>query len=429
MRSHDTDWSALRHAYGGAGDIPALLRALRDPATAPAAIDTLWRTVVHQGTRYTATPPTASAVLSLLAEGVCPPALLGLLVGMLAGQHTLLVGGAWCDGRRLKRWWDDAPSTDFSPDEAIGDGCTPALLADTWRRVAASLPTLLPLLSAPDPDTRSAAALVCRLMIEEPGVAAALRERLAEEPVGTVRADLCAALSAVEPLDPWLSDPDPACRLVAAACQPHLSGADAVLVAALSGAPASLGGVCVADGCTPQALAASVLRRGPRARLLAAVPALRAALPALSVWDAHEVVCALLAAAFPQPRSGALGTLQREVLWVLVAAEAPWGVAGIDERLETLGLPVTRRGAAALLGFPEPDGDDALVGYGLALWDAGLDGVALEVWGEAWRSRRQGRAFGGHPRGREALRRYARWLSRIEAPDADAVWEVARRGG
>lgn len=66
MNSDDVDWSALRHAYGPATDLPDLIRAAGsvDADARNRAIYELWGTVWHQGTVYQATP----AAVPYLAE-------------------------------------------------------------------------------------------------------------------------------------------------------------------------------------------------------------------------------------------------------------------------------------------------------------------------------------------------------------------------
>lgn len=57
------DWADLRHAYGAAGDVPALLTVLSPDASAP-VWEELWSRLCHQGTVYTA----SFAALPLLLE-------------------------------------------------------------------------------------------------------------------------------------------------------------------------------------------------------------------------------------------------------------------------------------------------------------------------------------------------------------------------
>ncbi len=58
MAASSIDWSSLRHAYGAASDVPALLTAL-ETAPAPSRFDedpwfSLWSALYHQGDVYSA---------------------------------------------------------------------------------------------------------------------------------------------------------------------------------------------------------------------------------------------------------------------------------------------------------------------------------------------------------------------------------------
>lgn len=66
------DWSALRHAYGNADDIPALLEAARQ---APAPTDgkeqpwfALWSALCHQGDVYSASYAAVPVLVDIAAE-------------------------------------------------------------------------------------------------------------------------------------------------------------------------------------------------------------------------------------------------------------------------------------------------------------------------------------------------------------------------
>lgn len=63
-------FATLLHAYGRATDTPGHLAALRDgdEKARSAALDHLWSAVIHQGTPWTATPPTAAAVAGMLTD-------------------------------------------------------------------------------------------------------------------------------------------------------------------------------------------------------------------------------------------------------------------------------------------------------------------------------------------------------------------------
>ncbi len=66
----NTNWSRVRHAHGRATDTPGHLRALltQDSTARKHAVSHLWSAIIHQGTPYTATEPTALVVAGFLNE-------------------------------------------------------------------------------------------------------------------------------------------------------------------------------------------------------------------------------------------------------------------------------------------------------------------------------------------------------------------------
>jgi hypothetical protein len=62
-----TDWSALKHAYGSATDIPAILAALT-PDPRSEAWDELWGRICHQGTVYSASYAALPYLRELVAK-------------------------------------------------------------------------------------------------------------------------------------------------------------------------------------------------------------------------------------------------------------------------------------------------------------------------------------------------------------------------
>lgn len=66
-----TNWTELEHAYGEAGDVPELLKAVEGPEDAE-AWDELWSYLCHQGTVYSASYAALPALLGLASRR--PPA-------------------------------------------------------------------------------------------------------------------------------------------------------------------------------------------------------------------------------------------------------------------------------------------------------------------------------------------------------------------
>jgi HEAT repeat protein len=84
-------WVALTHAYGSAADVPEHLADLTaaDPAIRQAAYQALESSLSHQGTRYEASAPAATALIELAADPGVPDraALLELLVALAIGYE------------------------------------------------------------------------------------------------------------------------------------------------------------------------------------------------------------------------------------------------------------------------------------------------------------------------------------------------------
>ena len=163
------DWSHLRHAYGPAEDVPALLRDLASPVeeTAAAAEQELWSSIVHQGTVYAATAPAVPFLARLSSEGVRRAELVGMLgvIAQSTDEHDLPVPGA------------------------------------ARAAVVAQLGLLLPLLADDDREVRQTTAWMvaqCR-SAAGPHARAALRARWAAETDPVVRADVLTACSFIDP--------------------------------------------------------------------------------------------------------------------------------------------------------------------------------------------------------------------------------------
>ncbi|MEU4097274.1 hypothetical protein [Streptomyces sp. NPDC026673] len=156
-------WPELRHAYGPAEDVPALLRALTaaDEEVAEEAEQELWSSIVHQGTVYEATLPAVPFLARLAAAGVRRVNLLGVL-GAIAG------------------------STDEHGLERPGAART---------AVVGQLPLMLPLLADAVPEVRQCAAWAVAQCGREAGSAAraALWRRWESETDPMVRADVLTA--------------------------------------------------------------------------------------------------------------------------------------------------------------------------------------------------------------------------------------------
>ncbi|WP_019889081.1 hypothetical protein [Streptomyces purpureus] len=186
------DWSALRHAYGPADDIPGLFTAMgsADEAVREQAMEELVSSLFHQGDIYSASAAALPELARLALHGP------GHRTGLL-----WLIGG--CAGGAASR--EERAAMDHA--------------------VAETLPTLLPLATDEDPGVRQAMVW----LIASAGLAALplmplLRARFDIEQDADVRADLATALGLLDLDDrartvrdeALLDDPEPRVRLAAA---------------------------------------------------------------------------------------------------------------------------------------------------------------------------------------------------------------------
>jgi hypothetical protein len=126
--SNGVDWAGLTHAYGGAEDVPVLIRSLMSANAdeRSAALEGLFGSICHQGTVY---PASAPAVPFLARAAVAAP-------GGRAGIGFLLTAMA----RQYGEDWSD-----------------PATFSGAVRaQIASVLSQLAPLLTDPDPGVRGA---------------------------------------------------------------------------------------------------------------------------------------------------------------------------------------------------------------------------------------------------------------------------------
>jgi hypothetical protein len=184
----DIDWAAMHHAYGPAVEVPDLLRGLvsADPAERESALDAMYGAVHHQGDVYQCTV----AAIPFLLEAVADRTLPGR-----AGIVRLLgsIGGADSDEQPHDTDLSDEDDEDDEDDEYPG-----MFWGTANRAIADACPLLLDLLVDPDPRIREATAttlLTCRT--EASRIFTVLRDRLPDEPDGTVRAAILGAVGAI----------------------------------------------------------------------------------------------------------------------------------------------------------------------------------------------------------------------------------------
>jgi hypothetical protein len=230
------DWASLHHAYGTAEDVPGNIRRLTsdDPADWVAAIDALSFTVYHQGTVYDATPYAVPFLIELArSSGIkCRARVLELLAHIAAGASYLDVHGP------PPFHEDERETPEYQAQLAEELAWARASREAVWE----GLDLFLDLLSGPDRRVRVAAGYalgtLCRAPRDEwPGaareagaparIAAALRQRLAEEPDELVKAGQVFAIATLVGRDPdaaeelrrQLAEPSsPRVELAAAMC-------------------------------------------------------------------------------------------------------------------------------------------------------------------------------------------------------------------
>ncbi|MFE2298606.1 HEAT repeat domain-containing protein [Streptomyces sp. NPDC059445] len=208
------DWAALKHAYGTADDVPAMLRNLRHPEKAADAAEDLLTHVHHQGGGvYSSAPPALPHVIAAAADPTVAAEVRGELLYLV---RSLAHSGNTAQPRFVTRGW-----------------------AGAWDL---AVPDLLPLLDAPVAEHRTA---VAHCLAEAHGradeVIAALRARWEVETAPRTRLQLVDSVGALTAhareqrgasLD-WLraemNDAAPSVRLTAAqALRRALPGQDAV---------------------------------------------------------------------------------------------------------------------------------------------------------------------------------------------------------
>lgn len=162
----DHPWSSFSHAYGSAEDLPDLLRALAgtDQGAGDEALSELYGCVLHQGTVYAASAEAVPFLARIAA------------VGHRTADVLMLLGGM-------------AESDD---EHGVVPGTVRAAVVE-------QLPLILPLLAATERETRRTAAWAASHTRATARVLPALRTRWNEEPEPSVRAEVLAGISRLDP--------------------------------------------------------------------------------------------------------------------------------------------------------------------------------------------------------------------------------------
>ncbi|WP_406284009.1 PBS lyase [Streptomyces sp. NBC_00209] len=226
----EVDWASMRHAYGPADDVPALLRGLAsgDPAERERALDGMYGAVHHQGDVYPCTLACIPFLFELVADPWVPDR--GDIVELLTSIGGIDLGS------------DD--EEEIGEDEAEGA----ANYAMAAAAVSAGAGVFFGLLADEDPGVRLSAPLALAALHDDPArVLALLRARLAAERDEEVRLALVEAAGRLAlrhrplagPVADWLArlagdagPPGPRLAALAqlARCAPHALPADVVPV-------------------------------------------------------------------------------------------------------------------------------------------------------------------------------------------------------
>jgi hypothetical protein len=368
------DWAALGHAYGSAEDVPWLLRQVRstDPKVRRDALDELLFTIVHQGTRYSATAPAVPFLVELATAPDTHER--ARLVNLLAYAAVGYDEASLPDGIVTV---DQLRHTTTTPGHQHEFG--PWAVA-AYQAVQAALPALLPLLDEDDDRLRrDTAHLLAWFPSFAPASLPRLRRRVHYEPIrdtqGTmvVAIGLLAGATGQRSDTPWLSElmagPDPILRWAAATALARLASEHPPEPAVQE----LLGWLTDRPDANPFALDANpnafpshddfpfgqytlktLARPGPAARAHVA-EALLAKLHDAAGWQAERLLWHLMVVAFegdpqaPRPPFAGLNPLQQRTVvalsrmpWIWQAA--PGARIPADNPLWAYGLPNTQRG-------------------------------------------------------------------------------------
>ncbi|MER5397928.1 HEAT repeat domain-containing protein [Streptomyces sp. NPDC002599] len=138
-RIEAVDWTALRHAYGTAEDVPAMLRDLRRPEAAAEAADDLLTHVHHQGGGvYSSAPAVLPHVVAAAADAAVATGVRGDLLHLV---RSLAHSGNTAQARFVTSGWPEAwdlAVTDLLPllDDPVAEHRTAVALclAEARRR-------------------------------------------------------------------------------------------------------------------------------------------------------------------------------------------------------------------------------------------------------------------------------------------------------
>ena len=148
------DWKTLRHAYGPAGDVPDLIRALLSevPAERRAAIHELFGNIYHQGTVYEAAAYAVPFLIELLISPSTPDreSVACLLASIASGTGYFDVHAR--DESSRERWQQILANKGKTLEDEFE---RERVVKEAVRLEAVeALPILVPFLSSREPEVR-----------------------------------------------------------------------------------------------------------------------------------------------------------------------------------------------------------------------------------------------------------------------------------
>ncbi|MDG6103331.1 hypothetical protein Daura_36460 [Dactylosporangium aurantiacum] len=388
----DIRWDALEHAYGPAGDVPARLRGLLDPAADARrrALSGLYGGICHQGTRFEASAPAVPFLLELLQDPATPDraAIARLVADLAVGSHETWLPGGFpaaslradaAGGAELLRAApppaEDDEDEDFEGEsrldylDGLDDAQQRALAAyvelAAYDAVRAGLPVLRRLLADDDAAVRATAAYTLAWFPEdEPGAGTAALTGAAADPSRSVAATALVALGLLGTAVPAaLHDPKPEIRWAAAIGLARVHGPDAGPDAAArllewAGSPGTVRSGVPFLGGDLAGYAALTLPGLGDAYTAAALDALLTRLGTVTGVQTLPVLATALRIVFPdgaRPAGAPLGPAQRRLATVLAGAPAAWQLDGrrfgnVTGLLSAYGLPADPTELGALAG-------------------------------------------------------------------------------
>ncbi len=359
----DVPWAKLEHAYGPANDVPDLLRSLldSDPKVRSNTMGTLYGNVIHQGTRFPATPYVIPFLIELCQSPEVPER------GELLQLWGILIAGYFCIQER-PNWADGTHVFVGSEIQEVDAGDEYAdALHEIYRRSLEGRFFLYELLRDSIPGIRASAAwvLACLPTIRAESLPH-LRQQLSEEESGWVRAAMAFALGELEDaatLRSLLDDEHPAARCMAACELVRIAPQEDLIDRLVPFLSEPIDGYQDVPGSGRDSTgdAAFSIVYLPFEARQKAIPAICDRLEAARSFATMPLATALLAAAF-EPRREPLTTLndlQRQVLLRMLDTQELWFIGNLSRTFSEYGLPRDQKKCAALVGVRVVD-DEAL---------------------------------------------------------------------